>query len=222
MDFQTLGTVLGAGAGALVGNPMIGAGIGGSIGASLDSNKAKKTAATKAGEISPVDSNVVKFLHEINNQRLSYKTGTGASFYIDEAKEAGASAVQGALQLSGGNTGAALSTISGVSRGTSKGINSILAELERNNQFNTTLVSSMVKDISQRSLEVNLAKYAQANAEAAQKETNKNSIINSLVGLGVENDAQVKLNLQKFFQKKLNLDEVAPDDISDSDFFLLT
>ncbi len=183
VNAQTLGTLFGAAAGSFIGAPQIGAGIGGSIGGMIDTNKANKDAQKAEDNLSETDNNVTKFLKEIHDRNLSYKTGSGASFYTDEAKEAGASAVAGVIGLSGGNTGAALGAAEGVGKGVSRSVNEILANLEKQNQFGTTLEASLIQGVAQRKLEMNLAKYAQTKADQAQKETDKNNMVTSLVGL---------------------------------------
>lgn len=179
---QTIGTVIGAGAGSLFGAPMVGAGIGGSIGGLFDTNSANKKSKAAEENILQSDPNVTKFLKNIHDRNLSYKTGSGSSFYTDEAKKAGASAVQGALNLSGGNTGAAVSAVTGVGKGASRSVNEILANLEKENQFGTSLEANLINNIAQRKLEVNLAKYSQAQAEKAQAETDRNNMVTSLIG----------------------------------------
>lgn len=179
---QTLGTVLGAVGGAAIGNPMLGAGLGGSIGGAIDNKVASNKSDKLAADLKSEDSNITKFLSEINRDRLAYKTGSMSSFYADTIKEAGANAAEGALGLSGGETGAALAATEGVSKGVGKGVNEMLAGLEKENQFKTNLSATLTNGIAQRKLELGLAKYSQLMADKAQNETNLNNSVTALVG----------------------------------------
>lgn len=179
---QSIGTVGGAIAGSFFGAPELGAAIGGAIGGGIDSKIASNKASKLSNDLKAEDSNITKFLSEINRDKLAYKTGSMSSFYADTIKEAGANAAQGALGLSGGETGAALAATEGVSKGVSKGVNEMLASLEKEKQFSTSLSATLVNGIAQRKLELGLSKYSQAMAEKAQNETNMNNAVTSLVG----------------------------------------
>ena len=221
---QTIGTVLGGLGGAAIGNPMLGAGVGGSIGGTIDSVAAGKKSDKLSADLKAEDSNITKFLSEINRDKLAYKTGSMSSFYADTIKEAGANAAQGALEISGGETGAALAATEGVSKGVSKGVNEMLAGLEKENQFKTNLAATLTNGIAQRKLELGLAKYSQAMADKAQNETNLNNSVTALIGTAdyenVGGTPSARFAKISDWLNKISKGAVVPDVVSDSNFDL--
>ena len=86
---QTIGTVLGGLGGAAIGNPMLGAGVGGSIGGAIDSVAAGKKSDKLSADLKAEDSNITKFLSEINRDKLAYKTVIRKSYRFESCPDYG-------------------------------------------------------------------------------------------------------------------------------------
>lgn len=174
-----IGGTIGAIAGTLIPIPGVGtavgmaagSAIGGAIDAGIQSNKAKKARAA----IDDVDPDVKNFLTEMKARMKAYKTGSAAGYYKSQIASNTAAIKDGIVQSQGGNTGAVISALQGANRVAGGAVNQTLAELEKNNQFNTSLVGTLLQNISQRRLELGLVDYSQAQANKAQAISDMNN-----------------------------------------------
>lgn len=179
----TVGAIAGTfipipGAGTAIGMAA-GSAIGGAIDAGIANNKAKKARAA----IDDVDPDVQNFLTEMKARMKAYKTGSAAGYYKSQIASNTAAIKDGIVQSQGGNTGAVISALQGANRVAGGAVNQTLAELEKNNQFNTSLVGTLLQNISQRRLELGLVDYSQAQANKAQALSDMNN--NLMMALGM-------------------------------------
>lgn len=191
---QLLGGAAGAGIGAAFGGAQgaqMGWQLGNTAGQFVDAHISKK----KAEESTPPleDPEVRSFLNEIDLKRKSINTGSAFATGAREVDQAQAAANDSIVKVTGGNVGSTIEALNRSQRSAGTNMNSVLAEGARQEMFFTNMASDLLKGISDRKLQLQLANKSQHMAEWAQTQQDAAGNMGAMVSNGSFDDMFSKI-----------------------------
>ena len=183
----------GAGTGATIGteiSPGWGTAIGAVAGAllGLAGGEIKKKRDEK-NQLPLTDPYQIGMLNDLKRKQRSLETGTADQAQQDLIKQAGATAQQNIVKLSGGNIGVAVSQLNAAQRATGKNMNELFSEMSAESFKMDDLMESLVSKIANRKLEIQAYELGQNNVTQAQ---NKQNIMQNLMGAYAKNPDMFK------------------------------
>lgn len=135
-------------------------GIGQMIAGGVQKAKAKKL---MPGETDPSQ---VATIDTLRNMRRSYATGSEAQTYKNDINQGLATNANAIVRLSGGNTGGAMSAMAQSGANAGEAYGNMAANLEKNKMGALALENAAIKDVSQRRMDIKMAKYLQMMTQA--------------------------------------------------------
>lgn len=191
----------GAALGGMIGTvvPGVGNAIGGlsgaavGLGVGLFQNVASGMAKDRANNMQPTlyDPTSLALLEEINQRRAGVQTGSAFAADMNAIQTAQAGTQQAIVAAGGGDAGGTMSALLAAQQNAGQAANQVLAQDQREQQFNTTLFADLQRQIASRAMELRLAFSAQDRAEWAQGK--QNAFANTQAGMAMIDPAGINL-----------------------------
>lgn len=206
---QILGGVLGGAAGlALGGNPAtaaagysIGSGVGGLAEGMIQQKKAEGM------DIMGVTPQQTQLLEDIRMRRRAMDAGTMYQPQQRSIMQTGQGAMREAVKATGGDTGATISALQKISRGTGRSLNELYGQMMNVGTQTLGLENQLVTDMANR--EYALSAYAQQQQmyDAMQKQKDALQIISGVVGQQLKSAGYSDDDIWKFIME--NWDKIS-------------
>lgn len=183
MDATSWGTLIGGAAGLAIGNPALGAGLGGAAGASIDKSKASKEYKEARAKIPLEDPTVLKFLNDFKSE-ANYRKNSADKTQVEALTKMKAANAVGISQASGGSSGAALAALS--LDNNSDTLKQLNTDMFQRFQYNTGIMAAFAQQIADRRLQLQMYDTSVAQSVEADAATNFRNMITGAVIAGSE------------------------------------
>jgi len=205
---MAIGSLLGGAAGAAIGSAVpglgtaagyaVGTGIGGGIEGLIQENKANDMPLIGS---TPMQ---ITLLDEMRSKRKALEAGVMYQPQQENIRQTGTQAQRNAVKVAGGDTGATISALNKINRGTGRSLNELYGQMMNQSNQMQALEGQQVNLMSKADMEVANYKKFQMTADAMKKQKDAMGIIAGIVGqkfagMGLDEETQANY-MQKIME----------------------